>query len=174
MALHTASITVNQNTRTQNIIIMMTTHCPHLPRDGWSDLSPDWSCHETCREAEVRSNCDNISDNDDVDESDDESYDESDYERYDQSDKGSDSENYDDDDLSDGSDDADLDSNLRRCLMTRTMVVVTQPRTRITATMTPIRMTTTVSPPPASAPSLSPCRLWNIKSQMSKKQDQVF
>ena len=48
------------------------------------------------------------------------------------------------------SDDADLDSNLRRCLMTSTMVVVTQPRTRITATMTPIRMTTTVSPPPAS------------------------
>ena len=133
--------------------MMMTTHCPHLPRDGWSDLSPDWSCHETCREAEVKSICDNISDIDDVD-------DESDYERYDQSDKGSDNENNDDDDLSDDeSDDADLDSNLRRCLMTRTMVVVTQPRTRITATMTPIRMTTTVSPPPASAPSLSPCRL---------------
>ena len=142
---------------------MMTTHCPHLPRDGWSDLSPDWSCRETCREAEVKSICDNISDIDDVDESDDES----DYERYDQSDdesdgesdKRSDNENNDDKLSDDESDCADLDSNLRRCLMTRTMVVVTQPRTRITATMTPIRMTTTVSPPPASAPSLSPCRL---------------
>ena len=29
------------------------THCPHLPRDDWSDLSPGWSCHETW-EAEVR------------------------------------------------------------------------------------------------------------------------
>ena len=55
--------------------------------------------------------------------------------------------------------DAYLDSNLLRCLMTSTMVVVTQPRTRITAKMAPMRITITVSPSPASPPSLSPCRL---------------
>ena len=55
--------------------------------------------------------------------------------------------------------DAYLDSNLLRCLITSTMVVVTQPRTRITAKMAPMRITITVSPSPASPPSLSPCRL---------------